>query len=297
MNKVLIFLIIALASLLFSIITILNSPIINKIVGSDWGIQNCQKYHDAYEFNKEAGNTDDINKKNFHKWNREKAMYGLEYSSLIIDIILGMVCIILGLFAYFDIFKNFGKKIGIIGLSSGVICFILTLVYTCYSGYIFNNDPSDQQKVEDNGIFAEWNDIEEEFKCKFLNNDDIYESYAKYKDLGKKQYNYNRDYHFLKEGEEIYQCSMDIIFKEFDNDNDYSPQDFCSGNVNFIFDRPTYYDDNDVEKDCNYLYYWGGNDYSNKYKYDRWITSIIFSVLIIVSELGIILFGFLLFKE
>ena len=113
-------------------------------------------------------------------------MYGLEYSSLIIDIILGMVCIILGLFAYLDIFKNFGKKIGIIGLSSGVICFILTLVYTCYSGYIFNNDPSDQQKVEDNGIFAEWNDIEEEFKCKFLNNDDIYESYAKYKDLGKK---------------------------------------------------------------------------------------------------------------
>ena len=55
--------------------------------------------------------------------------------------------------------------------------------------------------------------------------------------------------------------------------------------------------DNDVEKDCNYLYHWGGNDYSNKYKYDRWITSIIFSVLIIASELGIILFGFLLFKE
>ena len=67
MNKVLIFLIIALASLLFSIITIFNSPIINKMVGSDWGIQNCQKYHDAQEFNKEAGNTDDINKKNFHK--------------------------------------------------------------------------------------------------------------------------------------------------------------------------------------------------------------------------------------
>ena len=75
MNKVLIFLIISLASLLFSIITIFNSPIINNIVGSDWGIQNCQKYYDDYEFNKKAGNTDDINKKDFHKCNREKAMY------------------------------------------------------------------------------------------------------------------------------------------------------------------------------------------------------------------------------
>ena len=223
-------------------------------------------------------------------------MYGLEYSSLIIDIILGIVCIILGLFSYFEILKNFGKIFGIIGISSGVICFILTLVYTCYSGYIFNNDLSDQQKIEDNGIFAEWNVNEDKFICKFLNSDDKYERFAKYKDLGKKQYNYNKDYYLLTKGE-IYECSIEKLFSDFDNDDAYSPQEFCGGSVAFTFDRPTYYDDDDTEKDCNYLYYLGGNDSSNKYIYDRWMTSIIFSVFIIASELGIILFGFLLFKE
>ena len=101
-------------------------------------------------------------------------MYGLEYSSLIIDIILGIVCIILGLFSYFEILKNFGKIFGIIGLSLGAICFILTLVYTCYSGYIFNNDPSDQQKLEENGVLAEWSDNKKTFVCKDSNSDDIY---------------------------------------------------------------------------------------------------------------------------
>ena len=45
-------------------------------------------------------------------------MYGLEYSALIIDVILGFVCIILGLLHYFDIAKPFEKITGIIGLSS-----------------------------------------------------------------------------------------------------------------------------------------------------------------------------------
>ena len=174
MSKILIFLIISIASLIFSIITIFNSPIINKIVGSDWGSQNCQQYSDTYEYNKKAGNTDNLNKKEFHKCQREKAMYGLEYSSLIIDIIFGTICILLSLFSYLDIIKNFEKIFGIIGLSLGAICFILTLVYTCYSGYIFNNDPSDQQKLEENGVLAEWSDNKKTFVCKDSNSDDIY---------------------------------------------------------------------------------------------------------------------------
>ena len=141
-----------------------------------------------------------------------------------------MVCIILGLFSYFDILKNFGKIFGIIGISSGAICFILPLVYTCYSGYIFNNDPSDQQKIEDNGFFAEWNVNEDKFICKFLNSDDKYERFAKYKDLGKKQYNYNKDYYLLTKGE-IYECSIEKLFSDFDNDDAYSPQEFCGGSV------------------------------------------------------------------
>ena len=51
-------------------------------------------------------------------------MYGLEYSSLIIDVICGLVCNILGLIHYFDVAKPFEKVTGIIGLSSGIIGFV-----------------------------------------------------------------------------------------------------------------------------------------------------------------------------
>ena len=36
---------------------------------------------------------------------------------------------------------------------------------------------------------------------------------------------------------------------------------------------------------------------SNKYDYDRWVTSIIFSVLVIACNIGLALFGFLIFKD
>jgi len=245
--------------------------------------------------NKKAGNTDNLNKKEFHKCQREKAMYGLEYSSLIIDIIFGTICILLSLFSYLDIIKNFEKIFGIIGLSLGAICFILILVYTCYSGYIFNNDPSDQQKLEENGVLAEWSDNKKTFVCKDSNSDDIYERFAKYKDLGKKQYNYNKENYFLREGES-YECSIDYLLNENGSGDYYSPQDICSGNgdISFVTGRPKY---DDQEKECNFLYFLQQIDSSNKYMYDRWITSIIFSAFIIASDLGLILFGLLIFKE
>ena len=42
-------------------------------------------------------------------------MYGLEHASLILDVILGFICLILGLLHYFDIGKPFEKVTGIIG--------------------------------------------------------------------------------------------------------------------------------------------------------------------------------------
>ena len=76
----------------------------------------------------------------------------------------------------------------------------------------------------------------------------------------------------------------------------FSPEDFCFGedDLNFVSNRPGYDDD---EKECNFLYYLQQKDSSNKYIYDRWITSIIFSALIILSDIGLILFAFLIFKE
>jgi len=84
------------------------------------------------------------------------------------------------------------------------------------------------------------------------------------------------------------------------NDNEYgdyyTPQDICSGNgvISFYSGRPKY---DDEEKECNFLYFLQQIDSSNKYMHDRWITSIIFSVFIIATDLGLILFGLLIFKK
>ena len=130
---------------IFSIICISSGPIINKTIPNaiNWRSQNCQKLADEYKIAKDTKDDKIIKnaKKAKNECLREKAMYGLEYSSLIIDVICGLVCTILGLMHYFDVAKPFEKITGIIGLSSGIIGFVLTLVYVCYSGYIFTKHP------------------------------------------------------------------------------------------------------------------------------------------------------------
>lgn len=87
MNKQLIFLCVSLAFLIFSIISIITAPAINnKDNGkemSNWGKLNCQYYSDK---EKDADNIDDIQayQKLKNLCNRKKAMYILEYLSLII---------------------------------------------------------------------------------------------------------------------------------------------------------------------------------------------------------------------
>ena len=62
--------------------------------------------------------------------------------------------------------------------------------------------------------------------------------------------------------------------------------------------RPQYVDPADGGNVyCLYSYSSPITTVTNKYLYDNWITSIVFSFLIVVSALMLIIFGFLLFKE
>ena len=125
-------------------------------------------------------------------------MYGLEYSALIIDLFLGFICAILALLHFFDQAKYFEKITGIIGLATGIIGFILTLVYVCYSGYIFTKDHaldsnlSSILKLNGEGAFAEWDSSKGQYKCLYYKEKDENSHLAKYSDLGKKQYNYQK---------------------------------------------------------------------------------------------------------
>ena len=152
------FLVFSACIVVFSIISICTAPIINHVLkeGASWGILNCKYEEDFYKRIKDDKNYPnrdtalETQKKEKNKCNRQKAMYGLEYSALILDITLGFICAVLGLLHYFDVAKPFEKISGIIGLSTGVITFVLTLVYICYSGYIFTKQvPSNSY---DNGL-------------------------------------------------------------------------------------------------------------------------------------------------
>ena len=202
------FLVFSGAIVIFAIISICCAPIINgDIINADsWKAKNCKLLEDKYKLDKS-----DDNKKEKNKCNRQKAMYGLEYSSLIIDVILGFICSMLALLHYFDVAKTFEKISGIIGFISGIIEFILTLVYICFSGYIFTNDITEGfddsfefhegifgsnklplLKLDKEGAFAEWDDNKGLYKCIFYKKNKPDSTFTTYSDLGKKQYNYEK---------------------------------------------------------------------------------------------------------
>ena len=136
-------------------------------------------------------------------------MHGLEYASIVCDIVLGFVCAFLSLLHYLGVGKVFEKVTGIIGLASGAVCFVLTFVYVIYSGYIFTHDKDgldisisglsiskddgDIPKLDKDGVFAKLDTSKNQYECVYFDKDDKSKFYAKYNELGQKRYNYNKD--------------------------------------------------------------------------------------------------------
>ena len=312
MDKSFIFFCIACALLVFSIITICIAPVINGgLIGCGWGQnENCKKYADYHKLYEKKTYSDstlkekhlEFFKKGKNLCNRNKAMYGLEYASFISDLILGFICALLSLLHYFGIGKNFEKITGIIGFTSGTIGFIITLVYIIYSGYIFTKDGPHKfyhinqflssnelnpylygtEKMDKNRVVAEWDDSNSRYNCIYYKNEEDYDSfYIKYKDIGKKQYNYHKDFYFAESDSDYINCKVEHF-------------NFANCKTHSIV-TPT----NMKKNGCKKLYYEPGtgisNSISNKYSYDKWVTTIIFGCFIIALNLGLAIFGFLLF--
>ena len=285
MNKELIFLIVSLSILGLSIICTFTAPIINNINDdfSRWGKINCKFYSDK-ESN--SNDLDEIQrmKKLKHLCNRQKAMYNLEYISLILNIILSFITSQLSLLLYFKIGGSINKISGIFGIITAIICFILTFVYICCSGYIFNNDTAYkvlitntnnyyyvgncQNKLFSNGALYKWIDdsVSSSHKITVYDNDKSDDAqYAKYKDLGKKQYNYDKKLY------EIYSKSASCF--------------------STLTSRPTKPGGN-----CDYSYKTPYTDSKNKYLFDNWVVTIIFCCFIIAGQIGLGIFGFMIYK-
>ena len=298
MNKIFIFCLLATCTVLLSVVVLAVGPITNKIVGKEWGKLNCQILSDQVKLLK--GDVTKLeNMKNLCY--RQKTMYDMEYAAFIINIVLSFICADLALLHYMDIGKDFEMKTGVIGLASGVIGFVLTLVYVCYSGYIFTNDVAYLElnieystsntfsyddddcvtKLYENGAFAKYTEYESPPMIKydpiFEDDRDEFSNYIRYKDLGKKQYNYDSKYYKNRKG------------YNGNNVDEY----FCRVSD---FEAAGTYSSIDRNK-CTYVYAPAKEKNDNKYLYDRWLTALILACVVLLTNLGLAVFGLLLFTN
>ena len=333
--KNLIFLCVSTAITIFTVIVLNNAPIINGYVGSDWYDESCQNYVDLYKYNKDkkfsditgAGITSEADKNKWldlliegkNKCYRNKAMIGLEYSAFNFNIVFGFTCALLGLFNYLKI-GNIGKIIGIIGLGSGVIGFVLTFVYIIYSGIIFTQDVVGKQftnlgtiyyrdsqdhaelkKIRADGAFAKWDDSKKTYVCLYYEKDNKDSLYLTYSDYGNKHLNYRTKDQYPKENEnyKFFGCADTSSPYNYDLCKTRDESNNPNGRKTEYFDAPVGTPNRNKKGDCDYYYYYdtSAKDYSKKNIYDRWTTTIFFGCFIFALDLGLAVLGFLIFKD
>ncbi len=299
MNTGLIFFCCACVILLFTIINLSVGPIVSR--GGGWGTLNCAQLSDGYDDRKDQspGLTDDEKKYYYQRpideCNNKKAMNNMEYTAFIFDIVIGFICGLLGLLHYFDVKKDFIPKTGLIGFICGIIGFIFTFVYLILNGLVYTNYgpyPYDLStgtrslsivypyiKLDSDGVFAELEGSEYKL-IYFDKKENYYALYPTYSDLGKKQYNYDRDmYKAYKTNTNTDKCYLGYTSMNY-NANGY-----------ITHSSPT------INTNCKKLYKEPTTGISNKDISDRFLTALILSLFVCIANIGLALFGFLLWKS
>ena len=293
MNKGLIFLCCSCLILLFSAINLSVGPIVSKKVGIEgyfggyWGSLNCEYYKDEYEekMTEKSGKTlkfkEEWEKNECYK---KKAMYNMEYTSFIFDIIIGFICSLLGLLHQFELKKDFISKTGLIGLVCGIVGFVLSFVYVIFNGIVYTNYYNHDHyvyKSDIDGAFAELNN--DKYKCYYHDEpENEHALIAKYSDLIKKQYNYDKELYNSIKAPINSNCRMSpticLMGEEVDTSIVYSLHSSSSG--------------------CKYLYV--ENDFDNfelKDISERFLTTLLLSLFICLAYIGLVIFGILLFTS
>ena len=302
MGKGLIFFCCACAILLFTIINLSVGPIISGKVGKDsvpplfsssgnmidfyWGTVDCKLYKYAYDKSSVTGDA----KKYGVEWAkdeciRKKAMHDMEYTSFIFNAVIGYVCASLGLLHLFEVKKEFVSKTGLIGLGCGIVGFVFSFVYVILNGLVYttyydHDDPI--YKRDSDSVFAEKKG--NEYECIYFDSEYNEHAYmAKYSDLIQKQYNYDED------------LFESYLLDKIDPSCQKEPKCNSDGKAidsseNIISSIP----------DCDKLY---ANDYTdiatgltNKDISDRFLTTLILSLFVCLANIGLAIFGFLLFR-
>ena len=298
MNKILIFFCCASAILLFTIINLNIGPIISKKVGYDnvpdldpdsssgstisfyWGNANCDLYSDLYDKAKKTSTDDNVLKyreeRAKYECQRKKGMHDMEYTSFILNMAIGFICGLLGLLHIFDVKKEFLSKTGLIGLVCGFIGFIFSFIYDVYNGIVYTNYYDYNNMVlkrDSDGAFAEIDG--NFFECFYHDSpENIHSLYAKYSDLIQKQYNYNKN--------------LIDSYSEIDPSCKTNPL-ICLNTDKIdvrIYPKCTRLFVNSFEYEIT------NQDISN-----RFLTALLLSLFVCIANIGLIIFGFLLFKN
>jgi len=309
----LIFLLLSIIIVILSIIVIFISPIISGRLSNGrklWKTINCKYFSDICDEERIKIRNEKLIDISLIKGRlegclsfknlcqRKKAMYGLEYASIISDLYLGIVIMLLSIVNYKK--ENYGKYIGLIAIIIGIISSILTLFYVIYSSYIFSNDIAFYEdeindsvpRLQENSAFGFWDKESDRFFCYFYDRDNIDNIHnnnfmIKYKELGKKQYNYNEkfDSEYNNINSEVHYCTLTDMQSLYRT---------CSWYHNSYLSKIPY---GDGTKYCENYYFYPQTGKSNKKLYDKWLTSIIFNCLIIGVYIAIIGIGFKLYFD
>ena len=295
MGKGLLFFCCACFILVLTIVNLSIGPIVSGTVlnlfQQDFGTLNCQQKKDDWddEKDKKQKSDDEIKYDEEYEYNtciREKGMHDMEYTAFIFDIVIGFICGLLGLLHLFDLKKDFVSNTGLIGLICGIIGFVLTLVYVIFNGLVYTTvyiKSSNYYKRDGDYVFAEKEG--DKYKCLYFDDKSNYNQiYAKVSDLGKKQYNYDKD----AEEDIKSECQMD---SSKDSGHNYVT-DCRTGETFSLQTTPT----SDFDG-CNKLYIehlFSGIE--NKDLSDRFLTTLILSLIVCLANIGLALFGFLLFR-
>jgi len=299
MSKGLIFFCCSCAILLLTIINLSVGPIVSKTVGTSWGTGNCEYFSDVYDRAKDSNLYSDDHLKYNQEYDlircqRRKAMHDMEYTSFIFDIVIGFVCGLLGLLHYLDLKKEFVSKTGLIGLGCGIVGFVLTFVYVVYNGIVYTSYGNNEYKRDSNGAFAEWKG--NHYECFYYDEPENYHSkYAKYSDLIQKQYNYDKDlkHEFDSLTSEAHNCKSD----SYSTPTYTTDIDDCAKNEYIRQNNQKTYTVGSETKNCKYLYVQNAIDeVENKDLSDRFLATLILSLFVCLANIGLALFGFLLFR-
>ena len=291
MGKGLLFFCCACCILTLTIVNLSIGPIVSGTVRSffsgNWGNLNCELDKDTWDAQDKAGDDDDTLKYQYkYPYDaciRKKGMHDMEYTAFIFDIVIGFICGLMGLLHLFDLKKDFVSNTGLIGLICGIVGFALTFVYVVFNGLVYTTVYLDNNPgiIKRDGDYAVAEKDGNNFKCLYFDHEkNIYSKYAKISDLGKKQYNYDKD-------------GLEDYSKISSTCKDTSVAQQCVLKEILVPSAGAY-------TGCEMIYLQSSEvnnlGIENKDLSDRFLTTLILSLVVCLASIGLALFGFLLFR-